>query len=230
MSYIASIYQITFTYKYGQFSQFISTVQNDTNTISISTQTDTTAREQFVNFAQFFATGTSFLLRYNDTTTINNVSDLCGKRVAVVSASIQEIDVKTQNNSCGTNSITLLSVTSITDIVSYVTNGTADVGLNDEASLTYTASQSNNTLKVVGTQYNVQPYGILCNKENAALCCLLVNGINYLITNGTYEILLNKYSFSYKNNGICPSRLNLNGTTCLSTCTPSDSYCSTKLS
>jgi len=229
MNYIENIYKIRFTYQYQEFSQFISTVQNNENTISISTETDTLAREEFVNFAQFFKTGTGFIVQFSYDTSITGLSDLCGKKVAVLDSSIQENDVETQNQQCGDNTITIQSFPSTTEIINAVLDGSVDVGLNDEALLTSIASQSNNTLKVVGQPYDVQPYGILCNKQNEPLCCALVNAINYLIQQGTYEQLLNNYSFSYKNNGVCPSRINLNGSTCLSTCTPSNASCQTKL-
>ncbi|CAF2713956.1 unnamed protein product [Rotaria sp. Silwood2] len=221
---------MSFVYQYTQFAQLISTVQNDKNTISISTQTDTLAREQFVNFAHFFATGTAFLVRSSYGQPINALSDLCGKRVVVQATSIQEIDLKTQNSKCGGNNITIQSVPSRANLINAVQSGTADVAVYDEAPLHVVASQSNNALKVVGQPYDVQPYGILCNQQNSVLCCALVDAINYLIQQGTYEQLLAKYSFSYKNNGVCPSRVNLNGTTCLTTCTPSASYCTSKFS
>ena len=230
INHIVDLLKIKIKYVYAEFSQFISIVQNDLNTISISSQTDTVGRENFVDFALFFRTGTAFLVLSNYMEPINGLSDLCGKTVGVVATSIQEIDVQKQNTQCGGNSIILKSVQSVTDLIDLVRNGVADVALYDEALFVSIASQSNNQLKVVGVPYDVQPYGILCNKQNPALCCALVNAINYLIQEGTYENLLKAYAFSYKNNGICPSRVNLNnGPSCLSTCTPTNFFCQKKL-
>lgn len=230
MNYISDLYQFSFTYQYTDFAQFIPTVASEINTISISTQTDTLAREQLVNFAQFIRTGTAFLVLSSYSGVINSLTDLCGKKVGVISTSIQEDDVKQQNTKCdATKQIQIQSVPSFTDLLGIVQNGTVEVSLYDEAPLTYIVSQSNNQLKVVGQPYDIQPYGIVCNKNNPNLCCMLVNAINYLIKQGTYENLLKKYSFTYKNNGVCPSRVNLAGTTCSSTCTPDQTFCQNKL-
>lgn len=230
MNYISFIYRINFKYRFAQFQDLISQVQNERNVISISTHTITAARIQLVDFAQFFKTGTGFLVRSTYTGMINELSDLCGKTVGVQSSTIQERDVQQQNTKCPSNNrITIVSVITYPTLIEIVRNGTVDVSILDEALLVTSVLESNNQLKAIGKPYDVQPYGILCNKDNRALCCTLVNGINYLIQEGIYEKLLRKYSFTYANNGICPSRINLKGSTCEEKCTPSQSTCKSHL-
>ena len=144
MNYIADLIRVKFTYQYKLFTELIPAVQSDTNAISISMQTDTVAQEQFVNFAQFFQTGTGFFLQSYSTLTIQTVGTSAKARNAVQ-------------------------------------NGGAQVGLQDNALIAYFTNQSNTQLKAVDTTYNIAPYGILCNKQNSALCCSLINAINYLI-------------------------------------------------
>jgi polar amino acid transport system substrate-binding protein len=228
MNSIASITGLSFTYEFQQFSQLIASVQNDTNTISISAEIDTSAREQSVNFAEFTRTATGFIVKSTYNQTINGLSDLCGKIVAVLSGSVQINDAMNQNAKCGGNNITIQIWSTFTEIANAVQSGSANVGLSPEPVLSSFASQSNGQLIVVGQAYDFNTIGILCNKENQALCCLLVNAINYLIKQGTYEQLLNKYSFTYQKYGICPSTINLNQT-CLSTCAPTNSFCQNKL-
>ena len=150
-------------------------------------------------------------------------------RVVVQTGTIQEGDVQQQNSKCKANQITIISVITYTELVKIVDNGTATVAVYDEALLVTTALDSNDQLKVVGTPYAVQPYGIVCNKKSKVLCCSLVNAINYLIEEGIYEQMLTKYSFSYRNNGVCPSRINLSGFTCENKCRPSKSTCNQNL-
>ena len=226
MNYIADLLGVTFTYQYKQFPELISAVQSDVNTISISVQTDTIAREQFVNFAHFFQTGTVFFIRSDSTLNIRTLADLCGKKVVVLTSTIQVDDVRNQNTQCGGNAITIQTVLTSAEARDAVRNGIAEVGLDDDALISYFTAQSNSQLKAVGQSYNIAPYGILCNKQNSALCCSLVNSINYLIQRGTYQTLFPKYSFKFTQNGICPSRLNLNGLTCASACVPSGGICS----
>ncbi|CAF0765400.1 unnamed protein product [Adineta steineri] len=173
MKYIGDIYQINFLYQYGQFSQFVPTVQNNTNIISISTQTDTLAREQLVNFVQFYTSGTGFIVRSTYHQTVNGLNDLCGKTVVVLASSTQESDVQAQNVKCKV-AITMQSVPSISDMINAVQMSAAEVGLYGEAVLKAIARKSNNQLKVVGQIYDIQPRGILCNKRNMPLCCALV--------------------------------------------------------
>ena len=230
MNYIGYIYRINFQYRYAAFKDFIPIVQSDPNTISISSQTVTTARIGLVDFAQYFTTGSSFIVRSIYSGIIKGLVDLCGKIVAVQTGSIQEQDVQQQNKQCSADPITILSVTTYTELINLVDNGTATVAVYDEALLVATAGESNNRLKVVGDQYNVQPYGILCNKQSKKLCCSLVNAINHLIQEGIYGQLLKRYSFSYKNNGICPSRINLQGSICQRKCRPRPPTCRRNLS
>ena len=227
---IAKLLKINFKYEYLQFTQFISAVENNSNTISISYQTDTIAREAFVNFVDFFRYNSRFIVKSSYTATINGLSDLCGKKVVVLVNSTQQSDVVQQNTICGAiNQIIFQAETNITDLIQAVASGSVDVGIFLEQVLAYSASHSHGQLKIVGQPYNFRTSGILCNKGNEALSCSLVNAINYLIKEGTYEQLLEKYSFTYKANGVCPSILNLNGTTCSSTCVPDSSFCQTKL-
>ncbi|CAF3655637.1 unnamed protein product [Adineta steineri] len=230
LDYIADIYNIKFSYQYADFSDFISMVQNDKDLISISTETDTAAREKNVSFAQFFKSGTSFLVRSSYTETINGLSDLCGKKVAVLTGTTQESDVTTQNAQCGSNPITINSFVSEAELVTALEDETVDVVLDDDASIIADIQNSNGQLKKAGTTYDIAPYGILCNKNNEQLCCALVNAINYLISEGTYAKLLEKYGYTSEDNGIYPSRINLSGSTCFSKCVPKNppsSYTST---
>ena len=229
MNYIGYIYRINFQYRYAAFADFIPIVQNDSNTISIEAETVTEERSKLVTFAQFFKTGSGFLVRSSYSGTINQLTDLCGKTVAVQTGTIQEQDVQQQNKQCSANPITILSITTYTDLINVVDNGTATVAVSGQAGLLTIAVESNNRLKVIGDPYNVQPYGILCNKKSSTLCCALVNAINHLIQEGVYGQLLKRYSFSYKNNGICPSRINLNGSFCKRKCRPRPVTCNKNL-
>ncbi|CAF2876536.1 unnamed protein product [Rotaria sp. Silwood2] len=225
MNLISYLYQIKFQYQYVPFASLITTVQSNVNTISISSQTITLERMKSVDFAQFFKTGTAFIVRSSYGQTITGLGSLCGKTVSVVSATTQYQDVTTQNTMCGANIINIKQFATLAIAINAVSTGAADVAVSDEAALIIAALESNNTLKVVGTPYNVQPYGILCNKMNPELCCALVNAINYLIEEGIYEQLLQRYSFTYANNGVCPSRINLVGSTCSRKCTPTTGQC-----
>lgn len=231
MNLIASATRLKFTYQITTFSQLIPRVQNDTNLISISAQTDTVAREQLVKFVHFLKSGNGFFALSTFTGAFTGLSSLCGKRVAVIASSTHEIDANNQAAACDSNNrATIVSVPSAAERLEAVLTGRADVGIDDQVAIANTVKQNNGKIKEIGKPYDVQPIGILCNKNNKKLCCTLVNAINYLIKKGTYESLLKKYSYTYAENGVCPSQINLDGSEkCLSQCVPSDQECQTKL-
>lgn len=229
MNLISFLYRKKFDYQFIPFLSLIPTVANNVNTISISAITITIERMKSVNFVQFFSTGTGFIVRSTYEKPIDTLADLCNKTVAVMSGTIQEEAVQKQNILCNPNNITILSEATLSVIVNDILTCKADVGLSDEILLQTAVLNSNNQLKIVGSSFGNQPYGILCNQNNPDLCCALVNAINYLIQQGVYAQLLERYSFSYSSNGVCPSRINLEGSTCLKQCTPSDSFCDTYL-
>ena len=230
MNLVGFIYRTNFNYVFKNFNELIAAVEADEDTISVDTQTITQERIQQIRFAQFFKSGTGFLVKTSFTGSITGLSSLCGRRVAVVSGSTQEADVVAQNTRCGSNSINMRSVDGIAESTQLVLNGSADVALGDEATLVPIVRESSDELKTIGTPYNVQPYGIGCNKNSRQLCCAIAKAINYLIEAGVYGDLLTRYSFTYPNNGICPSRINLQGETCASRCKPGAGLCRQNLS
>lgn len=229
MNLIGSIYRIQFNYQYVDVVDLISTVQNHTRTISITHQAITEDRMKSVNFVQFFRAGVVFIAKSSYSNSINQLTDVCGKKVAVINATLQKLVLEKTQNSCAQNPIKIVSVISFPYLLQLVSNGTAELGFQDEPVLQRAVIESNGQLKILGNTYYVTPRGILCNKHNQPLCCILINAMNYLINAGLYEQLLERYSFSYRKNGICPSRLNLEGTTCRAQCVPSPSMCEKKL-
>jgi ABC-type amino acid transport substrate-binding protein len=225
MNLISFIYRINFKYQYVNPEDLIPTVSNQTYTVSITNQAITAGRIELVSFAQFFKAGAIFIAKSTYTKTIKNLTDLCGQKVAVIAATIQEKAVQQTQQFCAQKTITIISVRTFTEFIAIVMNGTANLGFQDEPVLVSIALESDGQLKIVGDLFFVTTRGILCNKDNQVLCCTLVNAINYLIKEDIYKKLLEKYSFSYKNNGICPSRINLNGTTCQSECVPRKRKC-----
>ncbi|CAF2723195.1 unnamed protein product [Rotaria sp. Silwood2] len=220
MNLISFLYRKPFQYQYESSTvSTISIVQSNVNTIAIGASTITPELTRSVDFAQFFKTGSSFLVKSSYGGTITGLNSLCGKNVAVISGTIQVDDLNRQNTQCRFNRITIKEYASNAEALNALSNGVVEVFVADEALLKALVVISNNAFKIVGRTYNVLPYGILCNKNNRELCCALVNAINYLIKEGIYEQLLQRYSFSCAY-GVCPSRINLEGPTCSSRCTP----------
>ncbi|CAF3437616.1 unnamed protein product [Rotaria sp. Silwood2] len=116
MNLISFICRVNFKYQFAPFRDLISIVQNNTNTISITSQLITPQRMELVSFAKFFRTGTTFLVRSTYTQVIKGLADLCGKRVVVQTGGTPAQDVQTQNGKCGSNPINIIIVNSYAQV------------------------------------------------------------------------------------------------------------------
>ncbi|CAF4045459.1 unnamed protein product, partial [Rotaria sordida] len=134
-------------------------VQNDVNTIAITPLIVTEARTQLVDMAQYFRVGNGFLVKSTYGGTINNLNDLCGKKVATLAGSTTAGDLQAQKALCPSSSpLTIVPVPTRTELPNSVLNGQADVAVTSQLYLLTFARDSNNQLKVVGMPYNVRPY------------------------------------------------------------------------
>ena len=67
---------------------------------SLSSFTDTKARQATVNFVTYFLSGTSFYTKASGGTTVNALPDLCGKTVAVEKGTTQQTDATATDGKC----------------------------------------------------------------------------------------------------------------------------------
>ena len=150
MNLIGSIYRIEFDYKYVALANLISEVQNNATSISITAQAITEERMQLVNFVQFFRAGMVFIAKSSYSDSINQLTDVCGKRVAVLNASIHLTVLLSAQNSCAQNPIRLVPVATFPEVLAAVNNGTAALGFADEPVLKPAVMDSNGKLKLLG--------------------------------------------------------------------------------
>ena len=179
MNLIGFIYRIDFKYQYVNVEDLIPTVQNNTYTVSITNQAITEDRIGFVSFVQFFKAGVTFIAKRTYNNTINGLTDLCGQKVAAISATIQEAALQEIQKLCNKSTITIVSVLTFTELIEVVINGTADLGFQDEPVLLDAVLEFNEQLKLVGDPFFVTPRGIVCNKSQSRFmlcvsqCCQL---------------------------------------------------------
>ncbi len=137
-------------------------LQNNTVDVVIATYSITTERAKKINFAgPYYSSGASVQVKA-DNTTIKSVKDLAGKNVA------------TESNSTGITAISdnvqganVLLFADNASCVAAVLQGRADAYVLDESILLSNVVQ-NPELKVVGTPFTQDPYGVGVNRDDPA--------------------------------------------------------------
>ena len=137
-------------------------LQNNTVDIVVATYSITTARAQKVAFAgPYYASGDSIQVK-SDNTTIKSVTDLQGKKLVTESNSTAITAIE---KFVPGNTPTLFADND--SCVAAVQQGRADAYVLDEAILLGNAVK-NPDLKVVGTPFTTDPYGVGVNKDDPA--------------------------------------------------------------
>jgi polar amino acid transport system substrate-binding protein len=178
-----------------------------------SSFTDTKAREQTVNFVDYFIAGESFYTKASGGTSINTIADICGKTVSVEKGTTELADAQTQSGKCkkaGKPAVTVLPFPDQNGANLAVASGRAQLGFADSPVAAYQVKQSNGEFKLVGQSFANAPYGLAIPKksglDNAVLAALKV-----LANNGTYTSILKKWGVQA---GAIPvSQMKINGAT-----------------
>ena len=138
-------------------------LQNNTVDIVVATYSITTARAQKIAFAgPYYSSGDSIQVRA-DNTTIKSVTDLVGKKLVTESNSTA---ITALQKFVPGNTPTLFADND--SCVAAVEQGRADAYILDEAILLGNAVKATD-LKVVGTPFTTDPYGVGVNKSDPAV-------------------------------------------------------------
>ncbi len=138
-------------------------LQNNTVDIVVATYSITTARAQKIAFAgPYYSSGDSIQVK-SDNTTIKSVTDLAGKKLVTESNSTA---ITALQKFVPGNTPTLFADND--SCVAAVEQGRADAYILDEAILLGNAVKATD-LKVVGTPFTTDPYGVGVNKSDPAV-------------------------------------------------------------
>jgi polar amino acid transport system substrate-binding protein len=155
-----------------------------------SSFTDTKAREQQVDFIDYFSAGEGFYVSSSSTLSFNGLSSLCGHTVAVESGTTEQSDAQAQAKKC---SVTVDSFTNQNEANLAVSSGRAQVGFLDSQVAAYVVQQSNGQFKLTGTPFETAPYGIAVPK-NSGLAQPFLGAIKALMSDGIYAKILAKWA------------------------------------
>lgn len=161
---------------------------------------DTKAREQKYDFVDYFTTGQGIVVQKGNPKNIRGVADLCGRNVAVLTASVQEKLLGGFNQKeCAGKAITVAALPSDKDALLQVQTGRADASFTEDAVGTYNARTigGGNQFEVANTRALLPvPVGIVFDKKQAALRDAFQAALRELVANGTYARILQQHDMS----------------------------------
>ncbi|MBU9672443.1 transporter substrate-binding domain-containing protein [Planococcus sp. CP5-4] len=173
------------------FGGIIPALQADQLDVAIAGMSITDERKEIVDFSDpYFDAGLSLVVA-EDNSDITSLEDLEGKTVAVKSGTTGAQFARDNEDEYG------YEISQFEDSPSMfqeVSNGNADVLLEDYPVIAYAIAESELALKTVGERLTGDQYGIAVLKgENAELLEQINAGLQELRDSGEYDEILNKY-------------------------------------
>lgn len=173
------------------FGGIIPALQADQLDVAIAGMSITDERKNVVDFSDpYFDAGLSLVVA-KDNTDITTLEDLKGKTVAVKSGTTGSQFAMDNESKYG---YTVAQFEDSPSMFQEVSNGNADVLLEDYPVIAYAIAESGLDLKTVGDRLTGDQYGIAVLKgENADLLEKINTGLQELRDSGEYDEILNKY-------------------------------------
>ena len=134
--------------------------------IGISSFTVTKERLEAVDFVSHFNAGSAWAVKKGNPNKVDT-SDLCGKKVAVQTATMQETAANKMAKQCkadGKAEMDVISSKLQTDVTTNVVTGKADVFYADSPVAGYAIAQTDGELETLGKTEGIAPEGIVVKK------------------------------------------------------------------
>jgi polar amino acid transport system substrate-binding protein len=178
----------------AKFDTILTGIQGNRYDVAFSSFTDNKERQAKVDFVDYFTAGTSILVKKGNPERISKLEDLCGKKVALESGTVQ-VDIA-KNAKCPPGKP--IQVTQLPDDAAarlQVKTGRVVADMNDFPVAAYTAKTSGggNDFEVVGTQYETAPYGIAVSKQLPGLRDAIQAVLKAMVGDGSYQAILKKW-------------------------------------
>ena len=151
--------------------------------IGISSFTVTKERLEAVDFVSHFDAGSAWAVKKGNPNKIDT-SDLCGKKVAVQTATMQETEANKIAKQCEADGKLQ------TDVTTNVVTGKADVFYADSPVAGYAIAQTDGQLEMLGKVEGVAPEGIVIKKGDSQMDEAVQKAVQKLIDDGTYLKIL----------------------------------------
>jgi len=176
------------------FDSIIPGLTSTKYNLGMSAFTDTKERQKVVDFVTYFQAGTSFIAGVNGAK-LNTIEDACGLKVGFEKGSTSADPAIAQSAKCkaaGKPEITAIAFPDQNAVNLAVASGQVDFAMADTPTLEWIAAKSGGKLTVVGTSFDVAPYGLAIPKDSG-LADPILAALKSLMADGTYTAILKKW-------------------------------------
>ena len=160
--------------------------------IGISSFTVTKERLEAVDFVSHFNAGSAWAVKKGNPNKVDT-SDLCGKKVAVQTATMQETAANKMAKQCkadGKAEMDVISSKLQTDVTTNVVTGKADVFYADSPVAGYAISQTDDQLEAFGEDVGVTKEAVAIKKGDSDTAKAVQAAMQKLMDDGTYMKIL----------------------------------------
>ncbi|MFZ2511854.1 MAG: ABC transporter substrate-binding protein [Gordonia sp. (in: high G+C Gram-positive bacteria)] len=192
MEAIAAVLGLTPRFYESAFDKIIPAIQAGTYDVGISSFTDTTEREEQVDFVTYYRAGIQWVQRAGDTIDPDNA---CGLRVGVQSTTVEDTDeIPAKSAACVAAGKAPISKQKFDDQDQAVTAlllGKIDAFSADSPVSAYAVKKTakiGEHLELVGPIYDSAPYGIPLPK-GSSMGPAMAQAMQFLIDNGYYQTI-----------------------------------------
>lgn len=199
---IAAKLGVAFKFEDQDWDGIIPSLQSGTHDVIMSGMNDTVERQKVLDFVDYFNAGFAIVVPKGNPEGIKALADLCGKTVAIQTATAQIDLVNAVNPTC-TKKIAVLEFPTDGDAQNAIRAGKASAGVNDGQVAAYTAQTAGEGkyFEIVNPADAPEGYqsvltGIGVLKANSGLTAAIQAAVKSLIADGTYGKLLAKWNLS----------------------------------
>ena len=191
---VASKLGVKIQFANAKFDSIITGITAGRYDLAFSSFTDNKERQQKVDFVDYFTAGTSILVKKGNPENITKLEDLCGKKIALESGTVQ-VKIAQGAKCAGGKKIDITQLPDDATARLQVTTGRVVADMNDFPVAEYTARTSGGgkDFEVVGTQYETAPYGVAISKRLPGLRDAVQAAMKALVADGTYDQILKKW-------------------------------------
>lgn len=180
------------------FNSIIPALNAQKFDVIISAMTITDARKQTVSFVPYFNAGEALVAKKGSTLHITDLSQLCGKTVAVEEGTAEKDEVTTSvNPKCASGKqVNLQTFPVDTEALQQLRKGTVDLHFTDSPVAAYEVKQEPDALQVVSPVLETAPEGIAVRKDDSQMLTAVQKAFKAIESDGTYDKLLKKWGLA----------------------------------
>lgn len=163
--------------------------------IGVSSFTITAARKNEALMVSYFQAGTQWATKAGNPAGVV-IDDACGKRVAVLQATVQADDVAVRSKKCEAEkkpAVTIDPYPKQEQVTAALLAGKDDALVAESPVTGYAVQQSDGQLALLGDVYAAAPYGYAVRKDQQAFAEAVRDALAALIADGTYTRILEKW-------------------------------------